>query len=151
MRKVLLALALVAPFVASADHGDGSISINPGSAVRARAIRQTQNAVRALDQLELEAQEVAHRAASNGNQVRARRFRELAQEARELGNELQREVLRPLRTGASLRVVSRNLDRLLPEINELNDAIEDINQLPNQISRLIAQVVIELRRLQSIL
>lgn len=144
MKRILMALALAAPLFAAADH----IIIDPGSAVRAQAIRLAQQLRTDLAQLGAEAAAVADQALANGNPIRARRFREVALEARALSQRVAREVLRPLVTGVRLPAIARALDGLLPDLGELGEAVEVIQSLPPRIARLVASVVQDVRRLR---
>ncbi len=148
--KKLLALALVAPLLASADVIIRPIPGND-AAIRQRAIRQAQEVRLDLQQLAQKTQQVALQAASNGNEVRARRFREVAARARNLAADVQRELIRPLRAGERLANVGRNLDRLMPEVADLGRSVSVIQNLPAGIENTVRQVVLGVRQLQSLL
>ena len=148
MKKIILALALLAPLLGTAEE---RVLIGSDGAVRGRATRLAQDLGQRLGKLALLADEVADGAASNGNGVRARRFRAVSVEAQCLALEVRQTVIRPLRSGVRLPEVGRAVDRLMGQFGQLGQSVQVIVALPLEIQITVGQLVRDLRTLRSIL
>jgi len=118
----------------------------PAFATRNDAANSARNLRQDLTQLAASTRNVAQNAASNGNTVRAQRFRTVAQEANALSQDVLQYVVRPLQQGYSQAQI-RNSFRYV-NIQRLNQAIASINQIPARVSQDIQNVRMGYRQLQ---
>jgi hypothetical protein len=99
-----------------------------------------------LTQLSGAARNVAENAESNGNQVRAQRFRAVARESNDLAQDVRQYIIRPLQQGASQAQLRANF-RYVNE-NQLENALQQINQMPENVAQRVRSVRTGFRQLQ---